>query len=106
MTKLRSKAGLSIVKSYLLLVLAALVFTLIALKKTAFAGLYLLLLTLPWSILSTKLMDGLHIQDSVPIVIKIGISILESFLNAGILYVIGAIIEKTKMEGNDKWTQL
>ncbi len=106
MIVIKSKAGKSIEKCYLLLVLIALVFTLIVMKESALAGIYLLVLTMPWSFMTTALLDKLHIQDSIPIAIKLGILIAEAFVNASILYCIGAMIEKTKMEGRDKWTQL
>jgi hypothetical protein len=106
MEALKSKAGLTVAKIYLLLVLAALVFAVIALKKTAFAGLYLMLLTIPWSFITTELLDSFHIQDSVPILVKLGILLLAAVLNAIILYCIGAMIEKTKIKNNDKWSQL
>lgn len=56
--------------------------------------------------MTTAILDKLQMQDSIPIVLKIGILLVEAFVNACILYWLGAMIEKTKMKGGDKWTQL
>ncbi len=83
----------------MLLVIAALIFLVSMLTfdriHSEFAGLYLITLTLPWSILETMLLDYLHIQDSVPIVIKIISLIVFGVINALIIYRIGKVIERS-----------
>ncbi len=86
MGKEKHKADLLIVKIYVAVFLTSLIFLILTLKTTPFAGVFVVILTLPWSIISTLLFDYLGIMDSIPTLIKIIVSILEASLNAFILY--------------------
>lgn len=87
--------------AYMVLVLPALIFLVFMLifhtDKSEFAGVYLVILALPWSIFLTIALDFLHIQDSLPIAIKMLILIFFTFVNAFIIYFVG-----TKMEESNK----
>jgi len=94
MGKQKSKLGIIFVKIYAILVIVAFLFLILMIKKTAFAGLYLGLLTLPWSIFLSRLLDfyGMH----VPVIIIIVLFIFCAIPNALILYCIGVKFEKLK----------
>ena len=96
MGKQKSKLGIIFVQIYAVLVIVAFLFLILMIKKTAFAGLYLGLLTLPWSIFLSRLLDSYGIQDSIPIIIKIILFIFCALPNALILYYIGTKIERKK----------
>ena len=81
MVKIKSKAGLIAAGIYLLLVLVALVLTVLSI-----AGFYLVLITLPWSIVLLK-WSASTIND-------IGSCLLAAFLNACLIYCLGAMTEK------------
>lgn len=84
---------------YITLVLPALIFLVFMLiSDTAgseLAGVYLVILTLPWSIFLTIALDFLHIQDSLPIAIKMLMLVFFAFVNAFIIYFVGARMEKS-----------
>ncbi len=84
----KSKVGMIIASIYLLMVFAALIFAVINLTKSAFAGLYLLVFTAPWSFILTGLLDHFRIQDSVPVIIKFILLLFFAFINAGLIYCI------------------
>ncbi|HUJ18129.1 MAG TPA: hypothetical protein VL197_09060 [Nitrospirota bacterium] len=88
MSHAKSKVGLIIATIYLLMVSAALIFGVINLTKSAFAGLYLVVLTAPWSFILTGLLDYFRVQDSVPIIIKFIFLLFFAFINAGLIYCI------------------
>lgn len=90
MSKQKSKTGLIFATTYLLLVLAALMFLFLMLRKTAFAGVYILVLTFPWSFVIFWILDLLGVIDSVFLVIKVLIFIICAILNASILYYMGS----------------
>ncbi len=87
--------------AYMVLVLPALIFLIFMLishtAESEFAGVYLVILTLPWSIFLTIILDTLHIQDSTPIAIKMLILIFFAFVNTFIIYFVG-----TRMEESNK----
>jgi hypothetical protein len=66
MGKPKSRLGIIFVKIYAVFVIVAFLFLILMIKKTPFAGLYSGLLTLPWSILISRLFDFYGIQDSIP----------------------------------------
>ena len=96
MGKQKSKLGIIFVQIYAILVIVAFLFLILMIKKTAFAGVYLVLLTLPWSIFLSRLLDFYGIQDSVPIIVKLVLFIFFALPNALILYCIGVKFEKLK----------
>ncbi len=84
----KNKVGLAVVLIYILLVFAALIFAVVNLTKSAFAGLYLVVLTLPWSFAFAALLDKLGIQDSVPITLKLLTHVILAIVNASLIYFI------------------
>lgn len=88
MNESKNKVCLAFTLVYLSMVLAALLFAVVNLTKTAFAGFYLVALTVPWSFAFTAILDKLGIQDSVPILLKFLIQILFAVINASLIYFI------------------
>lgn len=88
MKEAKNKVGLALALVYLSMVIAALIFALVNLTKSAFAGVYLVTLTIPWSFAFSAILDRLGILDSVPIVLKFLIFILFAIINASLIYFI------------------
>ena len=86
MNKTKNKIGLAIATVYLLMVFAALFFAVINLTKSAFTGIYLVTLTIPWSFAFTAILDQLKIQDSVPIFMKYFVLLLFAAINVSLIY--------------------
>lgn len=96
MREQKIKLGIIFATVYTILVIAALIFAYIMVtyytEKSEFAGLYIGLLTLPWSLALFKSFDlaGVRFATNINILILIFFAILNAFL----LYKIGKKIEK------------
>ena len=104
MGKYHSRLGLIISLIYILLVVGALSFAYFVITRTPgkseFVGIYIVILTLPWSIFSTILLDFLRIQDAVSLSTKFWISIGEAIINVLVLYFVGKKIEDHRQKSN------
>lgn len=92
----KSKKGIQFVAVYILLLIAAFIFAFFMIthnpSKSEFVGVYILILTLPWSLLGGILLDYLGLLSSV----KFLDTIIYAIINSIILYFIGANIEKNR----------
>jgi len=79
---------------YILLVVVSIIFFILMIKKTPFAGAYIMFLTFPWSFAIMPSLSAAGLIPSIPLVIKIVIFIGCAILNAFLLYKFGKIIEK------------
>ncbi len=90
----KSKLGLILATTYLLLVIASILYALykfhFAPINSEFAGLGSILLTLPLSLMTFSLFDSV-LNDSL--IVTFSIISLCAVFNAGILYLIGAFID-------------
>jgi len=94
MIKHKSKLGTIFVKIYAALVIVAFLFLIVMIKKSPFAGVYLVLLTFPWSFFLSSFLDFYRIQDSIPLLINLFLSVSCALPNAVIVYCIGKTIER------------
>lgn len=102
MKLLQSKQGLKFVMIYILLLIVATAFAFFMItynpSKSEFVGVYMLILTLPWGIFLTLILDYFNMIDSISVSIKIVLLLICSIPNAFILYFIGSNIEKKKFK--------
>ena len=82
------RRALKAVGIYLVLVVIAFVIYLYLYKKTALAGLYLIILTFPWSILATTILEFLGLLNKLSVQLIILTSIFYALINSIILYYI------------------
>lgn len=80
--------ALYIVITYVLLVIVGLAILIYFYEKSAFAGLYIGILTLPWSFIDTIVFDLLGIIDSLTLKIHIITTVMYSLINSFILYIL------------------
>lgn len=102
MNRCTSKIGRKLVKIYSAFVFVSLFYVsfmlIFATTRAEFAGIYLFVLTLPWSLAMTILLDYFRIQDMVPIILKFVLFVLFAAVNASFIYYIGAMFDKTKVQ--------
>ncbi len=100
MKKLQSKSGAIFAGIYLCVSAVALGFMLYLLifdpAHSEFSGLYLVILTLPWSGLSVRIIDYFGIMDTFGLVIPLSTLLLCVTINTVILYWIGRGIDGLK----------
>ena len=98
MGKQNSKFRIILVAVYAILVIIALTYLIIMLsyypEKSEFAGIYIGMLTFPWSFAIVSALDTARMIDKIPLSINISIFIGCAILNAFILYWFGKKIEK------------
>lgn len=80
------------VRLYLIAMFAALIFALLIASSSPFAGVYLVILTLPWSYILVAGLDFFGIQDTVPVLLKILLLAICSIINAYFLYYIEIVL--------------
>lgn len=95
-----TKLGVVIVSIYLTLVIMALVYFIVMITlytmEAEFSGLYIVILTLPWSIIVVLLLDNFRMIDSITLTTKVLLFLGCAIPNAFILYWIGSKINVTK----------
>lgn len=79
---------------YILLVIGSLVFYILMVKKSPFAGAYVMFLTFPWSFAIMPSLSAARLITSIPLAIKIVIFVGCAILNVFILYRMGRKLEK------------
>lgn len=98
MDKQKLKFRVIFVAVYAILVIIALTYLLVMLsyypEKSEFAGIYIGVLTFPWSFAIVSTLDTARMIDKIPLSINISIFVGCAILNAFILYKFGKIIEK------------
>lgn len=94
MDKQKLKFAEIFVTIYILLVVVSIIFFILMIKKTPFAGAYIMFLTFPWSFAIMPSLSAARLITSIPLVIKIVIFIGCAIINAFLLYKFGKIIEK------------
>jgi len=76
----------------------ALGFLLLTMRQTAFCGLYLVLVTQPWSLLSFPLLH--QVVAELPPGISLGFTILIltlcGLVNAALLYLVGTVLDRVR----------
>jgi len=82
------------VRIYLIAVIAALIFALFIATSSPFAGVYLVILTLPWSFILVAGLDFFGIQDVFPAIPRILFLMFGTIINAYCLYYIEMIWPK------------
>lgn len=82
------------VRIYLIAMFAALIFALLIASSSPFAGVYLVILTLPWSYILIAGLDYFGIQDVFPALPRILFLTFGSIINAYCLYYIEIVLPK------------
>lgn len=97
MRRQRSRTGTLLAGIYLLASAAALAFMLYVRisdpMHSEFSGLFLVILTLPWSLLSVLLIDSIGIMDTFGLIAPLVALLFCVAINAGILYWVGRGID-------------
>ncbi|MHB8883395.1 MAG: SCO4225 family membrane protein [Thermodesulfovibrionales bacterium] len=89
------------VATYLLLVtIALLILVVISPSQIGFAGVYIIILTMPWSLFSTEMLISLGLMDTISMSAEIVIFIGEAILNGFILYLIGSKYDRARKNGS------
>lgn len=105
MKALKSTTGLICAITYMFFAMASIIYFIVKFvfypPKSAFLGMHVYILTLPWSLVFTRLFDYFHIQDSIPAVIKILLFLVYALINASIFYWIGSKMEDTEIKDSN-----
>lgn len=77
---------------------AALGFLLLTLRQTAFCGVYLIMVTLPWSLLSFPLLQPCteELPPGLCLLLHILVLTLCGILNAALLYLVGRVLDRIR----------
>jgi len=94
----KTKIGLTLVAIYATLAIAAYIFLVLQINDTPFAGIYITLLTAPWSFIETEVLDHFGVIDKISIATKNVSLVMYVILNALIIYCI-----TSKIVGVRRW---